>query len=496
MDGLIRILHLEDSKFDAEVAERELRLSKMPYERMWVTNKKDFMNALRDYYPDIVLSDHSLPSFSSVEALKMTRDMGLDVPFILVTGTISEEFAVNMLQTGAADYLLKDRMQRLPNAILNAMKKFHAEKEKQAYFEEVKRNEIRYRALIENISDGIILINQEGRFTYCSPSVGLITGYSSDELALLSLFDLIYREDLEDAKLFFQEISKQPGVTRQRQYRIMTKNDNVIWVEGTINNRLHDENVKAFIVNYRDITERKHSEMATLELVEKLQRKNNDLRQFAFIVSHDLRAPIAKLQGLLELMNDEDDVASRNVLMKYINDEVNSLDGVVNDMNEIVAVGESANMKRETVVFADKLALMQSVLRTEIQESQALIVSDFEVPFIVSVRGYIYSIMYNLLSNALKYRSPMRPLRVRLHTMENKGYVQLSVADNGIGIDTRKDGERIFTLYKRVAARQANGKGMGLHMVKIQVESLGGYVEVESKEGVGSVFNVFLPKSA
>jgi PAS domain S-box-containing protein len=494
MNELIRILHLEDSKFDAEIAERELRLSGIPYERRWVTNKHDFAQALQEYNPDIILSDHSLPSFSSIEALKMTRHMGLHIPFILITGTISEEFAVSVMQTGAADYLLKDRMQRLPGAIMNALKKFKAEKQEQAYFEEVKRNEIRYRALIENISDGILLVDQEAKFTYCSPSVGVITGYSQEELKELSLFDLIYEKDLEAARTFFQNISEKPGITEQSQYRVLTRNGSLIWLEGTITNRLHDENVQAFIVNYRDITERKHSEMATLELIEKLQRKNNDLRQFAYMVSHDLRAPIAKLQGLLALLNEEEDHESGTMLQKYINDEVNNLDSVVNDMNEIVAVGDSASMKRENVIFAEKLELIQRVLRTEIEESQASITSDFQVSSINSVRSYIYSIMYNLLSNALKYRSRERVLKVGVYTREHGNYIQVSVTDNGIGIDTTKDGEKIFSLYKRVASRQANGKGMGLHMVKIQAESLGGYVELESRVGVGSTFNVFLPK--
>lgn len=494
MNRVIRILHLEDSKFDAEIAERELKISKLSYERTWVTNKEEFERELNRQVPDIILSDHSLPSFSSVQAFKMVRDMGIKVPFILITGTISEEFAVSMMLEGAADYLLKDRMQRLPAAIMNALNKFEAETEKQAYHEEVVRNEHKFRALIENISDAIILVDHDAKFIYQSPSVSRITGYAQQELEGKTLFDLMHPDDVEEAVTFFREIYQQPGVTRQNQYRVVNKDGHVIWLEGTITNLLLDENVQGFIVNYRDITQRKLSEQATLEVMERLRQRNNDLRQFAYIVSHDLRAPIAKIQGLVSLMESESDESDKATLQKYITDEANHLDQVVMDMNDIVTASDSSQLRREEVDFIDKLKSAEKVLQKEIRESGAQIFADFHLaPTVHLVKSYMYSVMFNLLSNAIKYRSPQRRPEIYLSTSLSDGFACLEVRDNGIGMDMAKNGEKIFDLYRRIDSKRNNGRGIGLYLVKLQVESMGGRIEVESALGEGSTFRIYLP---
>jgi PAS domain S-box-containing protein len=495
MNQHIRILHLEDSRFDADIAEREMRTSKIPYELLWVTNKQDFGTALEEFRPDIILSDHSLPSFSSVQALKMVREHGVQVPFILITGTVSEEFAVDMIHKGVSDYLLKDRMQRLPTAIINALNKFKAEKEKQEYFDRIVQNENRYRTLIENISDGILLINSRAEFIYQSASVGRITGYNSEELVGKTLFDMIYEDDRDDAQHFLINISKEYGVTHLRQYRIRNREGKVIWVEGTIVNKLDDENIRAFIITYRDITERKQVEASNLELIERLQKKNNELRQFAYIVSHDLRAPIAKIQGLVTILQeDDDDAESKMMIQDYIFTEVENLDHVVSDMNEIITVGDSSQMKNDLISFEDKLSKISLVLKNEISESGAVISYDFNAaPYIVSVQSYIYSIMYNLLSNALKYSANDRKPEISLLTFKSGDFNCLSVSDNGIGIDLKKDGDKIFQLYKKAGVKHADGRGIGLHMLKIQVEALGGYIEVDSNMNSGSTFRVFLP---
>src|SRR6266567_8274106 len=119
MNHLLKILHLEDLSADAEMVDRVLRKAQFHFERKLVLDKNDFVKALEDFTPDIILSDHSLPAFNSLEALRITRELGIPVPFILITATVSEEYAVNMIKEGASDYILKDRLERLPNAVQN-----------------------------------------------------------------------------------------------------------------------------------------------------------------------------------------------------------------------------------------------------------------------------------------------------------------------------------------------------------------------------------------
>lgn len=121
MDKPLKILHLEDLPADAEMVERVLRKANFTFEKKVVVDRPDFVQALHEFRPDIILSDHSLPAFNSLEALRITREEGISAPLILVTATVSEEYAVNVIKEGASDYILKDRLERLPNAVLSAL---------------------------------------------------------------------------------------------------------------------------------------------------------------------------------------------------------------------------------------------------------------------------------------------------------------------------------------------------------------------------------------
>ncbi|HYI78238.1 MAG TPA: response regulator, partial [Chryseolinea sp.] len=131
MSEPLKILVLEDIQDDVGLIERELRKGGLRFETMRVDSKADFLEALRAYKADVILSDHSLPQFDSFEAIKLCRRLGVTIPFILVTGSVSEEFAVTSLKQGADDYVLKSNLIRLPNAIINALKQKQLEKERQ-----------------------------------------------------------------------------------------------------------------------------------------------------------------------------------------------------------------------------------------------------------------------------------------------------------------------------------------------------------------------------
>jgi len=122
----LKILHLEDLPFDAELVERELKKGNLQFDILAVDNKDDFEKALADFDPDIILSDHSLPAFNSTAAIGIVKEKAPHVPVILVTATVSEEFAVNVLQEGASDYILKSNLKRLPSAVLGAIEKAKA----------------------------------------------------------------------------------------------------------------------------------------------------------------------------------------------------------------------------------------------------------------------------------------------------------------------------------------------------------------------------------
>lgn len=153
MNKIIKVLHLEDSPFDVEMVERELRKGNINFEKKVVDNKRDFETALLEFNPEIILSDHSLPSFDSIAAMEIVKKIAPQVPVILVTATVSEEFAVNILKQGASDYILKTNLQRLPAAVISVLEKTNAIKEKEAAVEELEQSYVEVRKLASHLQD-------------------------------------------------------------------------------------------------------------------------------------------------------------------------------------------------------------------------------------------------------------------------------------------------------------------------------------------------------
>ena len=175
---------------------RVLKKTNPNYEKLVVETREQFSTALTVYSPDIILSDHTLPSFNSHEALDILHGTGLKIPFILITSTMSEDFAVDVIKRGADDYILKDRLERLPTAIHNILERFRLEKESRFFLDEVINNEKRYRALMENISDAVILINEHSAVLYQSPSTERITGFAASEWKDRRFLDSIHPDYL------------------------------------------------------------------------------------------------------------------------------------------------------------------------------------------------------------------------------------------------------------------------------------------------------------
>jgi PAS domain S-box-containing protein len=182
MERRLKILHLEDSPHDAELVERQLRKANLSFDTLVVSGKQEFQNALSHHHPDIILCDHSLPDIDSHQALRLSRQQPVPVPLILVTATVSEEYAVEIMKEGAYDYILKDRLQRLPKAIENAIEKWIMEKERQEYMEKTIASENRYRQIVETAQEGIWLINSEGRTTFVNQKLCEMLEYAADEI--------------------------------------------------------------------------------------------------------------------------------------------------------------------------------------------------------------------------------------------------------------------------------------------------------------------------
>jgi len=223
-----------------------------------------------------------------------------------------------------------------------------------------------------------------------------------------------------------------------------------------------------------------------------LQDYNKQLEQFAFIASHNLRAPVATLLGLGQLMDEMNLLtADREQIGRSMITTSRELDRVVRDLSTILEMRKETNEARSEVSMEEEWSRIRVSLDRELAEAQAELEADFRVPTVRTVRPLMDSIIMNLVSNAIKYKHPRRTPKIKLSTEHVNGEVCLSVSDNGIGIDLNAYGEKLFSLYGRFH-NHVDGKGLGLYLVKNHVSTLGGRVEVDSEPDKGSTFRVYL----
>ncbi|MDR3693573.1 CHASE3 domain-containing protein [Mucilaginibacter sp.] len=227
------------------------------------------------------------------------------------------------------------------------------------------------------------------------------------------------------------------------------------------------------------------------KMVSDLMLRNMDLEQFAYIISHNLRAPVANIIGASSVLNDNDlSLADKQTIFEGINVSVTRLDEVVKDLNHILQVKGDINETKEIVHFSTLVEEIKSSIQNLIGKYNIEITYDFSaIDGFLTLRGYLYSIFYNLISNSIKYRRKEihSIIEVKSRLVNNK--LELTFSDNGMGINLKKNRDQVFGLYKRFHSI-AEGKGLGLFMVKTQVQALGGKISVESLENEGTEFKI------
>lgn len=248
-----------------------------------------------------------------------------------------------------------------------------------------------------------------------------------------------------------------------------------------------------------DITSIKESEMAAKRSEEqlrlantKLQKNYSQLMQYSYVVSHNLRAPIANLVGLSNFFSHSENEKNTTII-NHIKESSERIDAILKDLNSILAVREEINQSMENISLLKILNEVKSDLKYEIEEANAVISSNItDSCFIYSINSFMHSVFYNLLSNALKYRDRNRDCTISIDAIFEGKTVTLTFADNGIGIDLGKHKDKVFGLYKRFHKDIAEGTGVGLHLIKEQIETLGGNITINSELGKGTTFIVEL----
>ena len=241
----------------------------------------------------------------------------------------------------------------------------------------------------------------------------------------------------------------------------------------------------------RDVTEEKDKEKEREQLIRELTQNNKDLKQFSYITSHNLRAPLSNLTGLLNLIEDIniEDPELKEIITGF-SKSTHLLNETINDLVKVIIIKDNPSIQKEKVLIKDVFENVFNQLSFLISVHKPILKIDLEDVTILDInKSYLESIFLNLLTNAIKYRDPNRQLKITIATKVEDDNLIITFKDNGIGIDLEKNKEKIFGLYQRFH-NYPDSKGLGLYLVKSQVESMGGTISVASTVGKGTTFTI------
>lgn len=477
MKNVLKILMLEDSIEDAEFIQMYLQRGGLKYDVTLVCNRDEFIEAIDRQTFDVILSDHRLPQFNSMEALRIRNNKIIFTPFLLVSGAVSEEYAVSIMKEGASDYILKDRLQRLPNAIIQAIEKQKTEQEKLKAEEELLKSNERYQLACKATADVIWDWNLITNEVIWGDGYETLFGHqlSETETTVYSWINYIHPDDKERVIQGLQEtIDSNDKTSWEDGYRFKkadgtyaTVLDKGVLIRGA------DSKPNRMVGAMKDITE--------------ITKTNNDLKQFSFIISHNLNAPLSNMLSIIANINHQtlDDFNAN--MFDMMRTSTIQLKETIGHLIEILIIKdkslEIADIKLEEIINKTT-----KTLKDEINKINAQIILKLSDPYTKSNKTYLESIFLNLFSNALKYRSLERPLEITItsESISNER-TQIRFSDNGIGIDMKRHKERVFGLYQRFH-ESIEGKGIGLFLIKSQITALAGTIYIESEVGKGTSF--------
>ncbi len=260
MEQMLKILLLEDSSIDAELIQRLLQKEKSFCKFFLAMSKEAFLQGLTEFHPDVIISDNSLPRFNASEALLIVQQRHLSIPFILVTGTVSEQYAADIIKQGADDYILKDRMTRLPAAIDAAVARHQVEKEKQHAFEQLRQSEENLKAIFDNSSEGFILLDEKGIVKVFNESAsGSISAIANENISAgKSIFDFMEFGRHEYFETILTRVLN--GETIQYDRSFTNNQEKITWINFSFNPVRKDHEIRGVCITARDITDKKLAE--------------------------------------------------------------------------------------------------------------------------------------------------------------------------------------------------------------------------------------------
>jgi len=506
MSKTIRILIVEDQPTDAELAEKEIRKTLEPCLFQRVETREDYLAALESFKPDLVVTDYRMPRFNGLEALKLALEKVPFTPVIILTGAINEDTAVECMKAGAANYVIKEHLKRLSQAVVHAIEEKRVLQERYWAERALRESEERYRTLVHTLPDALTLADTEGTILYESPSSLRCFGYDSEgETIGRNVMDWVHPDDHAKAFDAIQTL-RAGGNLRGQEFVFYKKDGSTFWGELSASSIRDDRGtITGFLALVRDVSDRKRAEEEKAQLQAQLlqSQKMDSIGRLAGGVAHDFNNMLSVILGYSEL----------------IQTQLNANDPIRNDVEQIEKAGRRAkDITQQLLAFSRKQIIEPTIidlneLINSIQKNLArLIGEDINLRFspgpgLCKIRfdhSQLDQILINLAANARDAMPLGGHLTIetsnvslddafcREHLGFNAGtYVLLTVADSGIGMDR----ETLAHAFEPFFTTKAIGKGTGLGLATVYgiVVQGGGLIEADSEPGRGTIFRIYFP---
>lgn len=360
---------------------------------------------------------------------------------------------------------------------------------------ELIKNESKFRQFFETAPEAILIMDFEKKvFIDFNENALKLLKLKREELLNKSPLDVtaaMQPEGVSSTEKFLKNVKRiESGEKLITEWLIKDSEGKEIFCEIR-SNILTEFDTNYMRLSVIDISDRKNAEAERDKITSDLFNRNKDLEQFTYIVSHNLRAPVANILGFSEELK-RSDISSeeKNILENELHESVKRLDTVILDLNDILNVATTIKEKREEVFFSNIVHFIKSEIKNLIENNEVEIITDFaEAPGFTTIKSYIHSIFYNLISNSIKYRQADKKPVIEISSKKIGKKLILKFTDNGTGIDLKARKDQIFGLYKRFH-HNIEGKGIGLFMIKSQVTALGGNINIESAINKGTTFTI------
>jgi PAS domain S-box-containing protein len=489
----LRILIVDDSPDDAELAVLALKRSGFDLTYECVDTPEAMRKALERGGWDLVLADYSMPHFSGLAALKMLRESKLDVPFILLSGTVGEELAVEAMKRGADDYVLKTNLARLPLAVQRELRDCEVRAERN-------RAEARYRSLVDRVPVGLFRVSPEGKILEANLALIEMLGFSdADSLKRTRIRDLWLRPEEHDRAV---AIVAAEGILQNFEIEVRRLDGTVTWCEESAR-AVYDpagelSHYEGVLV---DVNSRKLAEAETnraRDRVRDLALETARLRsEFLANMSHEIRTPLAGIIGTGELLSLSELTHEQRRQAETIRSSGDLLMTIVNDILDFSKL-DAGRFELEQLDF-DLVELTETLVDSFAVAARAKAVEialHVDTNLTDGLRGdpnRLRQVLNNLVSNAIKFsqRGEVLIRASRVEDTDGDVLVRFEVIDTGIGIPYEVQG-RLFQPFVQAegsTSRRFGGTGLGLVIAARLIGLMGGEIGFESAPGKGSTFH-------